>query len=109
PAPRLTGAQLRVAAEALRTKSTLIRSEGRQALTCLPIRLLSGTPIILAVHGEKLDAAAQALLMLFGEMLVERIGRSPLEEGSSTLEGWRPIDGEGRMPDIASFRESAFV
>jgi hypothetical protein len=109
PAPRLTGAQLRVAAEALRTESTLIRSEGQQALTCLPIRLLGGTPVILAVHGEKLDAAAQALLMLFGEMIVERLARSSCDEGSSTLEGWRPIGGEGGVPDLVTFRESALI
>jgi hypothetical protein len=109
PAPRLTGAQLRVAAEALRTESALIRSEGRQALTCLPVQLLGGTPVILAAHGEKLDAAAQALLMLFGEMIVERLARSPLDEESSTLEGWRPIGSERSVPDIASFRESVLV
>lgn len=109
PAPRLTGAQLRVAAEALRTESALIRSEGRQALTCLPIRLLGDTPVILAAHGEQLDAAAQALLMLFGEMIVERLARSPLDEEPSALEGWLPIGDEKGVPYTASFRESVLV
>src|SRR6185503_20730684 len=37
PAPRLNGAQIRVAAEALRAGRPLVRSEGVRVLTCLPI------------------------------------------------------------------------
>jgi hypothetical protein len=109
PAPHLTGAQLRVAAEALRAECALIRSEGQQALTCLPIRMLGGAPVILAVHGETLDAAAQSLLLLFGEMIVERLARAALEEGQLAPDGWRSIDDHRSAPNVVSPRESALA
>jgi hypothetical protein len=109
PAPRLTGAQLRVAAEALRTQSTLIRAEGQQALTCLPIRLLGDAPLVLAAHGEALDAASQALLMLLGEMIVERLARPAADERRPVLDE-RPIVLEvGGMQRSLTLRESVLA
>jgi hypothetical protein len=72
-APRLNGAQLRVAAEALRGERPLVRSEGAETLACLPIRLKDGTSLVLVARGAAQDAATQALLMLFGTMIIDRL------------------------------------
>jgi hypothetical protein len=109
PAPRLTGTQLRVAAEALHSECALIRSEGRQALTCLPIRLLGDTPVVLAAHGEALDAAAQALLMLLGEMIVERLARPTVDERRPAPDVRRTTVGVRGMQGAAALRESSLV
>jgi hypothetical protein len=68
-APRMQGAQLRVAAEAMRAGRPLIRSEGDATLACLPMRLGDETPLALAALGDTSEAGTQALLMVFGDMV----------------------------------------
>jgi hypothetical protein len=79
-APRLSSAQVRVAAEALRTEHPLVRAEGDRSLVCLPIRFQGGIPLILAARGDIGDAAIHSLLMLFSEMVVERLARPAIDE-----------------------------
>jgi hypothetical protein len=67
--PRMQGAQLRVAAEAMRAGRPLIRSEGDATLACLPMRLGDETPLALAALGDTSEAGTQALLMVFGDMV----------------------------------------
>lgn len=71
--PLMTGAQVRVAFEALRGERPLVRAEGADALVCLPIGRSGHTPLVLAAHGGAGDAEIQALLMVFGEMLADRL------------------------------------
>ncbi|MFO7169428.1 MAG: hypothetical protein DIU80_015495 [Chloroflexota bacterium] len=73
-APRMQGAQLRVAAEAIRTGRPLVRSEGDAALACLPMRLAGDTPLALVALGDTGEAGTQALLMVFGDMLAQGLG-----------------------------------
>jgi hypothetical protein len=68
-APRMEGAQLRVAAEALRVGQPLVRAEGAAVLACLPVRLPNDTPLVLAARGDTSEAGTQALLMVFGDLL----------------------------------------
>jgi hypothetical protein len=72
-AASISGAQLRVAAEALRGERPLVRAEGADSLACLPICLAGHAPLVLAAHGNAADAATQALLMLFGSLVAERL------------------------------------
>jgi hypothetical protein len=109
PVPRLTGAQLRVAAEALRTERALIRSENQQAFSCLPIRLLGDTPAILAVHGEALDAATQALLMLLGEMIVERLAQPAVGNRWPVCDDPQVVVGAAGWQPAASLAESSLA
>ncbi|HET9224227.1 MAG TPA: hypothetical protein VFO07_17065 [Roseiflexaceae bacterium] len=109
PVPHLTGAQIRVAAEALRTERALIRSENQQAFSCLPIRLLGDTPVILAAHGEALDAATQALLMLMGETIVERLARPSVGDQSSVRDIPKVVVGAASRQPAASLAESSLV
>ena len=71
--PTISGAQLRVAAEALRSERPLIRMEGTRSLACLPIGLTGQAPIVLSAYGLTDDASTQALLMLFGNLITERL------------------------------------
>jgi hypothetical protein len=72
-APLISGAHLRVAAEALRGERPLVRAEGNDVLACLPICLTGYAPLVLVARGNAADAATQALLMLFGNLLAERL------------------------------------
>ncbi len=72
-APLISGAHLRVASEALRGERPLVRSEGNDVLACLPICLTGHAPLVLVARGNAADAATQALLMLFGNLLAERL------------------------------------
>jgi hypothetical protein len=72
-APRLQGAQLRVAAEALRAGRPLVRSEGDAVVFCLPLQTCADTPLLLVARGDAGEAGIQALLMIFGGMLAERL------------------------------------
>ena len=72
-APLISGAHLRIAAEALRGERPLVRSEGNDVLACLPICLTGHAPLVLVARGNAADAATQALLMLFGNLLAERL------------------------------------
>ncbi len=76
-APRLHAAQLRVAAEALRGGRSLVRAEQGKTLACLPVRVQGETSFVLAARGMVDEAALQALLMLFGDLVAERL-----------VEGW---------------------
>jgi hypothetical protein len=71
--PMISGVQLRVAAEALRGERPLVRVEGSDSLACLPICLAGHPPLVLAAYGNAGDAATQALLMLFGNLVAERL------------------------------------
>ena len=42
-------------------------------LACLPICLAGHSPLVLVARGNAADAATQALLMLFGNLLAERL------------------------------------
>jgi hypothetical protein len=72
-APSISGAQLRLAAEALRAEHPLVRQEGAAVTACLPICLVGRTPLVLAARGNATDAATQTLLMLFGELIADRL------------------------------------
>jgi hypothetical protein len=72
-APLISGAHLRVATEALRGERPLVRAEGDDVLACLPICLVGHAPLVLVARGNAADAATQALLMLFGNLLAERL------------------------------------
>jgi hypothetical protein len=72
-APTISGAQLRVAAEALRGERPLIRREGADSLACLPICLAGQAPMVMSAYGNIDDASTQALLMLFGNLIAERL------------------------------------
>ena len=72
-APLISGAHLRVATEALRGERPLVRAEGNDVLACLPICLAGHAPLVLVARGNAADAATQALLMLFGNLLAERL------------------------------------
>ncbi len=71
--PTISGPQLRVAAEALRGERPLIRMEGPRSLACLPIDMPGQAPIIMSAYGHIDDASTQALLMLFGNLIAERL------------------------------------
>jgi hypothetical protein len=71
--PTISGAQLRVAAEALRGERPLIRREGAQMLLCLPICLAGHAPIVVVAYDTNDDASTQALLMLFGNLIADRL------------------------------------
>jgi hypothetical protein len=72
-APTLSAPQLRVAAEALRGERPLIRAEGAHMLICLPICLTGHAPLVVAAYDTADDASTQALLMLFGNLIVDRL------------------------------------
>jgi len=72
-APLISGAHLRVATESLRGERPLVRAEGNDVLACLPICLTGHAPLVLVARGNAADAATQALLMLFGNLLAERL------------------------------------
>ena len=72
-APLISGAHLRVATELLRGERPLVRAEGNDVLACLPICLTGHAPLVLVARGNAADAATQALLMLFGNLLAERL------------------------------------
>jgi hypothetical protein len=76
--PSISGVQLRVAAEALRGERPLVRVEGSDSLACLPICLAGHAPLVLAAYGNAGDAATQALLMLFGNLIAERLASDSL-------------------------------
>jgi hypothetical protein len=83
-APLISGAHLRIAAEALRGERPLIRSEGNDVLACLPICLTGYAPLVLVARGNAADAATQALLMLFGNLLAERLASDSANLHSET-------------------------
>jgi hypothetical protein len=83
-APVISGAHLRIAAEALRGERSLIRSEGNDVLACLPICLTGYAPLVLVARGNAGDAATQALLMLFGNLLAERLASDSANLHSET-------------------------
>lgn len=72
-APRLSPAQVRVAAEAMRAERPLVRSEDGAVLACLPVRLDGYTPMVLAAHGDAADAASQTLLMILADLIADRV------------------------------------
>lgn len=79
-APRLHGAQLRMAAETLRSGRPLVRQEQAcGTLVCLPVRIQGETVLVLAAQGETQDAGTQALLLLFADMIADRLCETPLE------------------------------
>jgi hypothetical protein len=84
-APAISGAQMRVAAEALRGERPLVRAEGEEALACLPICLAGHAPLVLVAHGNAGDAATQALLMLFGNLVAERLASDNATLDAETL------------------------
>ena len=71
--PHLSGAQLRVAAEALRGDRPLVRAEGRASLVCLPVGAGADMPVVLAALGRPADIATQTLLMLLGGLIADRL------------------------------------
>lgn len=71
--PLISGAQLRVAAEALRGERPLVRAEGAGWLVCLPICRADQAPLVVVARDATDDAATQALLMLFGDMVAGRL------------------------------------
>ncbi len=75
-APRLHGAQLRVAAESLRCGRTLVRAEDDGALVFMPLQIASETPLVLAARGDAADASAQLVLLLFGSLVTGAIERA---------------------------------
>jgi hypothetical protein len=83
--PTISGAQLRVATEALRGERPLVRAEGADALACQPICLAGHAPLVLVAYGNAGDAATQALLMLFGNLVVERLASDKVELDAETI------------------------
>jgi hypothetical protein len=75
-APLLNGAQIRVAAEALRGERSLVRMEGAASLVCLPVRLAGHAPLIIAARGDAGDLASQTLLMIFGDLIGGQLAAS---------------------------------
>lgn len=83
-APLISGVHLRVAAEALRSERPLVRSEGNDVLACLPICLTGHSPLVLVARGNAADAATQVLLMLFGNLLAERLAADTANADNET-------------------------
>jgi hypothetical protein len=75
PAPRLQPVHIRLAAEALRGGRALVRVEQGQTLAFLPVCVAGETSLVLAARGAVDDAALQALLLLFGDLVAERLTR----------------------------------
>jgi hypothetical protein len=71
--PMIHGAQIRVAAEALRGERPLVRVEGAESLVCLPVHSTEHTPFVIAARGDAADAASQMLLLLFGDLIAGRL------------------------------------
>lgn len=80
--PTISGAQLRVASEALRGERPLIRKEGAHLLLCLPICLADRMPMVVAAYDTHDDASTQALLMLFGNLIAERLAADTARSAS---------------------------
>lgn len=76
-APRLHPADLRVAGEALRGGRSLVRTEQGVTLACLPVRMLGETSLVLVARGIIDEAALQAFLMVFGDLVAERLAADP--------------------------------
>ena len=75
PSLRLQPVHIRLAAEALRGGRALVRIEQGQTLAFLPVRVAGETSLVLAARGAVDDAALQALLLLFGDLVAERLAR----------------------------------
>lgn len=81
PSPRLQPAHFRLAAEVLRNGRQLVRVEQERTLAFLPVRVAGEPSLVLAARGAVDDAAVQALLLLFGDLIGERLmGCTPFEE-----------------------------
>lgn len=70
---RLQPVHIRLAAEALRGGRALVRVEQGQTLAFLPVRVAGETSLVLAARGAVDDAALQTLLLLFGDLVAERL------------------------------------
>lgn len=71
--PRLQPAHFRLAAEVLRSGRSLVRTEQEQTLAFLPVRVAGEPSLVLAARGAVDDAAVQALLLLLGDLIGERL------------------------------------
>lgn len=73
PSPRLQPAHFRLAAEVLRSGRSLVRVEQERTLAFLPVRVAGEPSLVLAARGAVDDAALQALLLLLGDLIGERL------------------------------------
>lgn len=73
PSPRLQSAHFRLAAEVLRSGRSLVRVEQERTLAFLPVRVAGELSLVLAARGAVDDAALQALLLLLGDLIGERL------------------------------------
>ncbi|MFQ3631527.1 hypothetical protein [Roseiflexus sp.] len=73
PLPRLQPVHFRLAAEVLRSGRSLVRIEQERTLTFLPVRVAGEPSLVLAARGAVDDAALQALLLLLGDLIGERL------------------------------------
>lgn len=73
PSPRLQPAHFRLAAEVLRSGRSLVRAEQERTLAFLPVRVAGEPSLVLAARGAVDDAALQALLLLLGDLIGERL------------------------------------
>ncbi|MCS6840194.1 MAG: hypothetical protein NZ699_01960 [Roseiflexus sp.] len=79
--PRLQPAHFRLAAEVLRSGRLLVRVEQKRTLAFLPVRVAGEPSLVLAARGAVDDAAVQALLLLLGDLIGERLmSCAPSEE-----------------------------
>lgn len=72
-APRLQPVHFRLAAEVLRNGRSLVRAEQDRTLAFLPVRVAGEPSLVLAARGAADDAAVQALLLLLGDLIGERL------------------------------------
>ncbi len=70
---RLQPVHIRLAAEALRGGRALVRMEQGQTQAFLPVCVAGETSLVLAARGAVDDAALQTLLLLFGDLVAERL------------------------------------
>lgn len=81
PPPRLYPTHFHLAAEVLRGGRSLVRLEQGQSLVFLPVRVAGEPSLVLAARGAVDDAALQALLLLLGDLIAERLmGCTPSAE-----------------------------
>ncbi|GIV99526.1 hypothetical protein [Roseiflexus sp.] len=71
--PRLQPVHFRLAAEVLRSGRSLVRVEQERTLAFLPVRVAGEPSLVLAARGAVDDAAVQALLLLLGDLIGERL------------------------------------
>jgi hypothetical protein len=82
PSPRLQPAHFRLAAEVLRSGRSLVRVEQERTLAFLPVRVAGEPSLVLAARGAVDDAALQALLLLLGDLIGERLMGCAPSDGS---------------------------